>query len=238
VPAFGDANSVQWILHLGLGKDLVVRDDHGREVKLRLVGLFGSSLFQSEIVIAEKFFVRHFPSRSGYSYFLIDSPQESIAAVREELESTLRPFGFDAAGVGDRLAAYHVVQNTYLSTFQTLGGLGLLLGTLGLGVVLVRNIIERRGELATLRAFGFRRSRLALLVLVENAFLLVLGIALGSGSALVAVAPHLLQVGARFPWLSLLVTIGAVLPIGMLASLAAVRRTLRAPLLPALKAER
>ena len=66
----------------------------------------------------------------------------------------------------------------------------------------------------------------------------LLGVALGSGSALVAVAPHLLQVGARFPWLSVLGTIGAVFPIGMLASLAAVRRTLRAPLLPALKAER
>ena len=49
---------------------------------------------------------------------------------------------------------------------------------------------------------------------------------------------HLLQVGARFPGLSVLGTIGAVFPIGMLASLAAVRRTLRAPLLPALKAER
>jgi ABC-type antimicrobial peptide transport system permease subunit len=215
-----------------------VRDDHGREVKLRLVGLFGSSLFQSEIVIAEKFFVRHFPSRSGYSYFLIEAPPERAAGVRQELESTLRPFGFDATGVGDKLAAYHVVQNTYLSTFQTLGGLGLLLGTLGLGVVLVRNIIERRGELATLRAFGFRRSRLALMVLAENAFLLLLGVALGSGAALVAVAPHLLQVGARFPWLSVLGTVGAVVPIGMLASLAAVRRTLKAPLLPALKAER
>jgi len=224
--------------HLGLGQDLVVRDDHGREVKLRLVGLFGGSLFQSEIIIAERFFVRHFPSRSGYSYFLIDAPPERTGAVRQELESTLRPFGFDAASIADKLAAYHAVQNTYLSTFQTLGGLGLLLGTLGLGVVLVRNIIERRGELATLRAFGFRRTRLALLVLTENAFLLLLGVALGSGSALVAVAPHLLQVGARFPWLSLIATIGAVVPIGMLASLAAVRQTLRAPLLPALKAER
>jgi ABC-type lipoprotein release transport system permease subunit len=238
VPAFGDANSVQWILHLGLGQDLILRDDHGREVTLRLVGLFGSSLLQSEIVIAEQFFVRHFPSRSGYSYFLIDAPAERAAAVRQELESTLRPFGFDATGVGDKLAAYHVVQNTYLSTFQTLGGLGLLLGTLGLGVVLVRNIIERRGELATLRAFGFRRSRLAALVLAENAFVLLLGVALGGGSALVAVAPHLLQVGARFPWLSLAATIGAVVPFGMLASLAAVRLTLQAPLLPALKAER
>jgi len=33
----------------------------------------------------------------------------------------------------EKLAAFHRVENTYLSTFQALGGLGLLLGTLGLG---------------------------------------------------------------------------------------------------------
>ena len=130
------------------------------------------------------------------------------------------------------------MQNTYLSTFQTLGGLGLILGTLGLGIVLVRNVIERRGELATLRAFGFRRSRLALMVLAENAFLLLLGVAVGGVSALVAVAPHLISAGGRFPWLPVLGTVATVVPIGMLSSLAAVRSTLKSPLLPALKAER
>jgi hypothetical protein len=32
-----------------------------------------------------------------------------------------------------KLAAFHRVENTYLATFQALGALGLLLGTLGLG---------------------------------------------------------------------------------------------------------
>ncbi len=76
----------------------------------------------------------------------------------------------------ERLENYRAVENTYLSTFQTLGGLGLLLGTLGLGVLLLRNTIERRGELAMLRAMGFRQSTLSRMVLVENAFLLAVGI--------------------------------------------------------------
>ena len=53
-----------------------------------------------------------------------------------------------------RLAAFNAVQNTYLSTFQVLGGLGLLLGSVGLGVVVLRNVLERRGELALLLAVG------------------------------------------------------------------------------------
>ena len=53
------------------------------------------------------------------------------------LETDLADAGFDAERVADRLANFLSVQNTYLSTFQTLGGLGLLLGTVGLGVVMM-----------------------------------------------------------------------------------------------------
>jgi ABC-type antimicrobial peptide transport system permease subunit len=195
------------------------------------------SLFQSEILISEANFLRHFPSRSGYSYFLVDPPAGSEERATEALESALGPFGLDVTSTAQRLRDYNAVQNTYLSTFQTLGGLGLLLGTLGLGIILVRNIMERRGELAALRAFGFRRVRLALMVLAENVFLLGFGISLGTVSALAAIAPMVLGEGSSLPWASLLLTLAVVFLVGMLASLAGVLGTLRVALLPALKAE-
>jgi len=43
------------------------------------------------------------------------------------------------------------VENTYLATFQALGGLGLLLGALGLAVVLLRSVLgaaQRTGAAA------------------------------------------------------------------------------------------
>ena len=52
-------------------------------------------------------------------------------------------FGADATGTAERLAQFHRVENTYLSTFQALGGLGLILGTMGLATVLLRNVLER-----------------------------------------------------------------------------------------------
>ncbi|MBI1927081.1 ABC transporter permease, partial [Candidatus Poribacteria bacterium] len=146
-------------------------------------------------------------------------------------------YGFDTTLTAEKLANYQAVENTYLSTFQMLGGLGLLLGTLGLGIVLFRNVIERRGELATLRAFGFRRSTLVTMLLAENGFTLVIGMLIGSLSALVAVGPHLIGSSAHVPWLSLAITLIAVLFVGMIASAAAVSAVLRTPLLPALKAE-
>jgi ABC-type lipoprotein release transport system permease subunit len=237
IPAIGDAASVRWILHLGLGQDVVLEDEAGREMRLRFVGLLTGSIFQSDVLIAEDAFLRHFPSRGGRAAFLLDTGGADPGRVAAALEAGLAPFGFDVTATADRLAGFAAVQNTYLSTFLLLGGLGLLLGTVGLGVVLARNALERRGDLATLRAFGFRRSRLGGMILAESAFLLVTGVGLGAGSALLAVAPHLLSTRAGVPWPALAGTLAAVLAFGLLSSVAAVRGVLRAPLLPALKAE-
>ncbi len=237
IPAFGDYESVMWILHLGLGDELSLTNERGETVRLRLVGLIQNSIFQSEVLIAESDFLEHFPSRSGYSYFLIDAPRGRKQELGLLLEQRLERFGFDVVGAVEKLAGFQSVRNTYLSTFQTLGGLGLLLGTLGLAIVLVRSVIERRGELATLRAFGFGRPQLAWMVVAENGFLLLTGVFLGSLSALIAVAPTLFSGGSSLPWLSLISTLLLILAVGMLASVLAVRAALRIPMLPALRAE-
>jgi ABC-type lipoprotein release transport system permease subunit len=237
VPAFGDNESMTWILKVGLGEDIVVENERGEPVRLRLVGLLEKSLFQGEVLISEQSFERHFPSRSGYSYFLLDPPVGREQELATALEDKLGDYGFDSTGTADRLQRFQAVFNTYLATFQALGGLGLLLGTVGLAAILLRNVLERRSELATLRALGFARRSLAWLVLTENGVLLVMGVAIGAVAALVAVAPHLVAGNALVPWSSLAGTLGLILVVGMLAAALAVRRALGAPLLPALKGD-
>ena len=238
IPAVADVNSAQWILHLKLGEDLVLESESGVPVRLRLVGLLGKSIFQSELLISEANLLRHFPSRAGSSFFLISAPPSRETQIARVLEEGLQDYGFDVTTTTERMASFQAVEETYLATFQTLGGLGLLLGTLGLGVALLRGVTERRGELATLRAFGFRRRRLAGLVTAENAFLLIAGVALGTVAGGLAIAPHLLSSADQISWSSLLLTLLAILAVGLLSCVAAVRSALRAPLLPALKAER
>ena len=243
IPAIGDYNSAQWILHLGLGDELSIQDESGGQLRLRLVGVLQRSIFQSELLISEANFKKHFPSQSGYSYFLIQTPSipnlgaftENAENIGHTLERALADYGLDVTSTTEKLASYRAVENTYLSTFQTLGGLGLLLGTLGLGIVLLRNALERGGELATLRAFGFRRNTLSLMLLAENGFLLLIGIVIGTVSALIAVTPHLTTPGAQVPWLSLTMTLASVFLVGIVASAIAVSFALRRPLLPALK---
>ena len=230
IPVIGDANSLNYVLHLKVGEDFVTD-----QARLRVVAALNDSIFQSELIMSEKNFLRLFPSEQGYRYFLIDAPQGTEAAT--VLEDRLSDFGFDAQSTEERLASFHRVENTYLSTFQLLGGLGLALGTLGMAAVLLRNVLERRRELALMRAVGYNSSHFAVMVITENVLMLCLGLAVGFVCALLSIAPVLFERGGKAPNISLGLLLLAILVSGATASLAATIAALRSPLLPALRAE-
>ena len=129
------------------------------------------------------------------------------------------------------------VQNTYVRIFQALGGLGLILGSLGLGLVVLRNALERRGELAVLRAVGFPRAAVRRLLWSEHALLLALGLAAGTLAALVAVLPALRGPASGFQLGPALGLVALVAAGGALWVYGAAALALRGPLLDALRSE-
>ncbi|MEM1178429.1 MAG: FtsX-like permease family protein [Acidobacteriota bacterium] len=236
VPVIGDFNSTQWILKLPLDGTIPMENERGEPIELKLVASFATSVFQSELLVSEEQLLRHFPSRAGFPYFLIETDDPDAVSVL--LERELAAYGFDAITTVEKLAAFHAVQNTYLATFRVLGGLGLLLGTIGLAVVLVRNVLERRGELAALRAFGFRGGTLTRLVLGENVTLLLAGLGIGTAAALVTAGPHLLQQAGAVPWSAIAGTLGLVFAVGFAVCWIAARGARGADVIPTVKAER
>ncbi|HYI07343.1 MAG TPA: ABC transporter permease, partial [Reyranella sp.] len=129
------------------------------------------------------------------------------------------------------------VENTYLSTFQALGGLGLLLGTIGLATVMFRNVLERRRELALLRAVGYDSGRMTLMIVAEAGFLVGAGMLAGAGCAAIAIAPAWLGRGGSLPSAGLLLLLAAVVVSGVVSSAIATRAALRGRMLDALRAE-
>ena len=237
VPVIGDANSLQYVLHVGVGDDFLLPGPEGKPVVLRVVAALSDSLFQSELVIAESQFVRLFPRLEGYRFFTVRAPEGRNTEVATTLEDGLADYGFDAQSTAARLASYHRVENTYLSTFQALGGLGLLLGTLGLGAILLRNVLERRRELALLQAVGYGSRTLGLMVVAESVVLMAAGIGAGTLSALVAVAPALSARATSLPIGSTALVLVGVFVAGLASSLVATRAAAASPLLASLKAD-
>ena len=237
IPVIADANSMQYVLHRQLGEELVLNPQGEAPLRLRLVGALRDSLFQSELIMSEKHFLRAFPRIEGFRFFLMDTPPGTGEDVTATLEDRLSDYGFDVVPTAVRLAAFHRVNNTYLSTFQALGGMGLLLGTFGLGVVLLRNVLERRREFALMTAVGYHSGNLARMVISENFLLLGWGLLFGVFSAAVAIVPAWRSTGGHLSLAALAWLLLAVLAAGLISSLAAVRAVTRSPLAPALRAD-
>ncbi|MBI3850969.1 MAG: FtsX-like permease family protein [Verrucomicrobia bacterium] len=237
IPALGDANSIQWAMGKSVGDTIDYVDERGQPFKVRIVGAVANSVLHGSLIIDEAEFVKRFPNESGYRTFLIDAPTNKVTEISATLSRALEDVGLELQPAAQKLAAFNAVQNTYLNTFQILGGLGLLLGSAGLGIVVLRNVLERRGELALLLAVGFRGRLLRWLVLSEHAALLWLGLGVGVVAAVVAVLPALLSPASGIPYLSLALTLAAVLVNGMIWTWLATRFALRGSLLDALRNE-
>jgi ABC-type antimicrobial peptide transport system permease subunit len=232
-----DHATVKWALGLSAGDTVGYVDERGRPYRVRIDATLADSILQGSLAVDEGRFVARYPSASGYRAFLVDAPPGRAEAVASELTRALQDYGFEAVPAARRLAEFHAVENTYLSVFLALGGLGLLLGSLGLGVVVARNVLERRGELALLRAVGFEAGALRRMVVVEHAALMGLGLVCGAAAAGVAVAPALGGSGLAAPIAMSVVALAAVALSGLLWTVLAARWALRGPLLTALRNE-
>jgi len=237
VPAFGDAASVQWTLRSRLGGAIRVRDGAGGARSLRIVGVLPGSIFAGELLIADEQLREMFPTAGGPRYFLIDVPEGRSDEAAVAIRRAVGDLGVSVRTTQEVLSDIASVQRAYLAMFGVLGGLGILLGTLGLSTVVARNAVERRQELAALLAIGFSRRALVGLLTAEHVGLLIGGLGLGSVSALVAVWPQFMAAGAVADWRSVLAWLAAVGAVGVVACALGGLVSVRGPLVEALRSE-
>jgi ABC-type lipoprotein release transport system permease subunit len=248
IPAIADQTTLMYVLHLGVGDDFIFTPEGHGETRLRIVGALADSVLQSELIIGEQAFVRLFPRHEGYRVWMIDTAGKQAAeggaavldfpdVVTAHLEDRLSDYGLDVTGTHERWAAYHQVENTYLATFQALGSLGLLLGTIGLGAVLARNVLERRREIGLLAAVGYAPANIRSMVLSEGMALVIGGLAIGTVCAIVAIIPALRDRAQALPFGSLALLLVGVTMTGAVASLIAINLTTRTPVVRAIKSE-
>ena len=234
IPALaGDANTAMWGLEKAVGVTkggyITYRDERGAPFRVKLVGALPSRLtvFQGRVLISKQAFSKRFPSEEGHRMFLVDAPPDCVDAVRDGLSSALEQVGFYVIPAVERVLEFYSVENTYLRMFLVLGGLGLLLGSAGLGVVVMRNVLERRSEIALLTCVGFAPSDVRRIVIAEHWLLVVLGLTIGIVASLTAMWPNLNSPGVDVPFGQLAGVLIGMLLIGLGLTAAAARWALR-----------
>jgi len=237
IPAIADETVITWGLGKAVGDTLFYINENGQQLKLILIAGLANSIFQGHVLISENNFINHYFSTGGYNLFLADAPKEKQQTVEKHLTFMMQNFGLEITPTYERLAEFNKVENTYLSIFLSLGGLGLILGSIGLGIIVIRNLMERRGEIALLNAVGFSRKAIFKLLLSEHIFLLIAGLVTGTVSALISICPVFFTPGTSVPYISIIISILFLLIFGIFWIVLAAKFALRTDLLPALRNE-
>ncbi|MFZ4522433.1 MAG: ABC transporter permease [Bacteroidales bacterium] len=201
IPGFCDQTVITWGLRKSVGDTLIYRDESGNQLKIKLMGGLDNSIFQGHILVSDSLLRVFFPSAGGARVMLVDGPKNQQDTISHTLERLFRDVGLMTTPASVRLASFNVVENTYLSVFMLLGGLGVVIGTIGLGIVLLRNISRRRKELALFVAIGFRKQLVFKMILLEHLLILGSGITLGLIASLPLVFPLLISPDSQVPWL-------------------------------------
>lgn len=232
-----DEEVLVWGLGLRRGDCLKLTAEDGRPLRIRLAGTLAPSIFQGGIVVSEQALLRYFPSSAAVRILLLDAPVDRLDNLRQELPAALDDEGLHLTATSERLAHFRAVPAAYLAMFQLLGGLGVMLGTAGLGLVLSRNVLERRGELGVMTAMGFTRRQLQTFLWSENMLLLLAGLITGVAAGVVAAWPAWRAAGTNVPVKELALSLSAVTAAGLGSVWLALRQALRGELLTALRNE-
>ncbi|MEI6786843.1 MAG: FtsX-like permease family protein [bacterium] len=233
----GDLNTAQWGLQKKVGDVLLFKDERGALFTVKLVGTLPVrvSLFQGSILISAAAFSERYPSESGARMVVADVPKGKGQEAREGMARRLGKFGLNVIPSVDRLKEFHAVESTYLAMFLVLGGMGFLLGSAGMAIVVLRVIRERRAEFALLKATGYSDRQIRRMIAGEHRLMLGLGLAVGGVSSLTAMWPNLHDSGVALPVTTMLAFLVGIILFHLLWIELSIRWACRAPLLDSLR---
>lgn len=237
IPAYADQTVIDWGIMRKIGDTLFYKNEFGENLYLIICGGLSSSIFQGNILISEKHFKDNFPSSGSPKLFLADIANKSIDSVSAILNTQLQDYGVNIENTSDKLAQFNSVTNTYLSVFMILGALGVIIGTVGAGIIFYRNYNERKSEFALLISVGYTKKNLLSLLLKENSVIVFVSLFVGLVSSAFAILPSILSKSFDIPILYLTILILSILINCLLWIYIPIRSILNGSLISALRKE-
>lgn len=237
IQGFADLSVIQYGLKKSLGDTLVYLNESGEKLRIVLTAGLDNSVFQGNLIVDKDLLVSQFPSAAECRTMLVSVSGQEEKRAADVLNRSFADFGIALSPTSLRLAEFNKVENTYLSVFMILGGLGLIIGSFGLAIVLYRNVLERRHEFAMFSALGINRKQISRIIFYENIFLFTSGMVTGLLSAFIAILPSFLLPGFQTQTAPMAFILGALILIGLLWTWVPVRMGLKGKLIDSLRNE-
>ena len=164
------------------GDDVVIDDGRG-PVSYPLLGVLDTFVLQGVLMGADDY--DDLLSRDGPTFLLAAaSSGHDPAALAGAMNEAASDRGLVASPVAEAAAEVVAVNRAFTDTFAIMLRLALGIALLAVAVLVARAVRERRGQLAVLRAVGFRRRDVVATLVAEPLLQAVVGIVIGVGVGL------------------------------------------------------
>ncbi len=166
------------VLEVDVGDEVVVANQAGHNHTVRIVGILDSQIVRG--LFMNGTFVREQFGASDPSFFMFKlNPGVDELTVGREIERTFITIQMQTFAIRPLIEENTEVTNAFFDLLEGYLAMGLLVGIAGLGIITMRNVVERRQEIGALRAVGFRRSMVLKSLLIETSYVAVVGIVIG-----------------------------------------------------------
>jgi putative ABC transport system permease protein len=219
---------------------IAVRDPQtGRRTRLTVIGVLKDTapLEMLGISTSQRTLAAAFPGRARPTihYFKL-APGVDPRREADRLEATFLQSGMQAESIDKVMRDATAAARTFNRIILGFMALGLVVGVAALGVISARAIVERRQQIGVLRAIGFRRTMVQAALLLENSFVALTAIAVGTALGLL-LAENIIRDSQKqpswdnltlvVPWAGLAVIFVAVYAVALLATLVPALRASR-----------
>jgi len=198
------------------------------------------------IYVSERAFQELFPEPASITYYIDVAPGADAQALSRQIEAGLIPYGVQGTVIADEIAEQSSIARGFIRLIQGFMALGLVVGIAALGVVSFRAVVERRHQIGTLRAIGYRQSMVAASFLLESTIVTALGVL--SGLVLGLLLSRLVLFSEDFnesfqfesliiPWGQIAFFAGLALAVALLMAYVPARQASRVSIVEALRYE-
>jgi putative ABC transport system permease protein len=157
----------------------------GRNVTV--IGVLQESLVP--IVLVNPGFIERTLGLNQSQFFLLQTVSEGDSlSVVQTLQTAFFPQGLQVLDLVGVLETSLQVILSFVSLLEVYATLGLLVGIAALGIVALRAVTERKGQVGLVRAIGFRQGMVLGAFLLEYSFLALVGMGIGTALGILLVS--------------------------------------------------
>ena len=145
---------------------------------VRIIGILYEQFVQGFWVSGD-FLKQTFAIAGASTFYFKVRPGVDVTKAGHDLERHFISYQLITLNIQEFINQIQEATTGVFNLLEAYLALGLIVGIAGLGVITMRNVVERRQETGALRAIGFRKSMVLKSFLFELSFIALTGIALG-----------------------------------------------------------